>query len=358
MNRLIFVTQVIDPDDPVLGYVAGPITALATRFDEVVVVANEVRSDANDLGVRVLSLGKESGRGRLARGAAYQSILASLALQGRRQTTLLAHMCPLYLTLAAPVARARRITTMLWFSHPRDSRALAAAERAADAVLTALPGSYPRPSAKVHVIGQTVDTSIFRPQSRPGPGGALRLLAIGRVSPVKNLELVVRALGLARHSGVDATLTIVGPSLGAAGREHRRHLAVVAESLCLSDSVTFAEPVPHDRVPDLIHGCSAVVNATSGGSADKVVFEAMACGRPVLASNPALADALSASPVSLRFTEGDPASLARRLAELAATPADVWARLGAAMRDEVVSNHSNDHWAGRVAEIAADTARR
>lgn len=354
----MFVTQVIDPGDPVLGYVVGPIKALAARFDEVIVVANEVRSGAADLGVRVVSLGKEAGRGRLARGAAYQSSLVSLALaRPRSATTLLAHMCPVYLTLAAPVARARRMTTMLWFSHPRDSRALAAAERAADAVLTALPGSYPRPSAKVHVIGQTVDTSLFRPMSPPAPGGALKLLAIGRVSPVKNLEVVVRALAVARRAGVAATLKIVGPSIDAAGRDHRRHLGGMVESLKLGDHVAFAEPVPHDRVPDLIDGCSALVNATTGGSADKVVFEAMACGRPVLASNPALAEALSASPIALRFTEGDPSSLAQRLVELAKAPPDLWARLGATMRDEVVENHSNGHWAGRVAEIAADHAR-
>ena len=70
METLVFVTQLIDPDDPVLGFVVPQIRVLTERFD-VVVIANEVRRVPSDLSAEVVSLGKEHGAGRLTRGARF-----------------------------------------------------------------------------------------------------------------------------------------------------------------------------------------------------------------------------------------------------------------------------------------------
>ena len=44
MSRLVFVTQVLDPDDAVLGFVPNYLRPLARRVDRLVVIANEVRA--------------------------------------------------------------------------------------------------------------------------------------------------------------------------------------------------------------------------------------------------------------------------------------------------------------------------
>lgn len=352
MARLVMVVQLLDPDDPVLGYVAGPIAALTSHFDEVVVVANEVRA-VGDLGIRTISLGKESGRRRWGRGLAYQAALLSLARSRRDDTVVLAHMCPEYLNLALPVARVMGIPTMLWFSHPRDSMQLALAEWGASAVLTALPGSFPRTSTKVHVIGQTVDTTLFRPSDPRPPAEHFDLVAVGRVSPVKNLDVVIRALAEVRAGGIDARLRIVGPSVGESAERCRADLIDLAGKLGVGSVVSMEAPVPHHLIPELLAGSDALVNATTGGSADKVVFEAMASGRPVVASNPALAEALSASPINLRFGPGDHAAMARVIADLARADSTTRRLVAGAMRAEAETNHSCGHWAAGVAEVAA-----
>ena len=73
MQRVVFVTQLIDPDDPVLGFVVPQIRVLAERVDHLTVIANEVRSVPAGLPADFVSLGKERGRGRLARGARYEA---------------------------------------------------------------------------------------------------------------------------------------------------------------------------------------------------------------------------------------------------------------------------------------------
>jgi hypothetical protein len=138
VTHAIFVTQLLDPTDPVLGNVPSLVGALASHADSVTVIANEVRDprSAPD-GVRVVSLGKERGAGRLARGAALQRAVADATR--RRPAFLLAHMCPEYLVLTGLIAKARRVPSILWFTHPSQTRALVAAEHLASGVATTLP---------------------------------------------------------------------------------------------------------------------------------------------------------------------------------------------------------------------------
>jgi glycosyltransferase involved in cell wall biosynthesis len=126
-------------------------------------------------------------------------------------------------TLAAPIAKARNALTLLWFAHPSDSWRLALAERLADRILTSIPGSYPRRSRKVRVIGQAIDTDRFALAPPPGRRDAeLRLVAIGRMSKAKRYDLaleVVTSLSYTRwrtHNPED-TLRFFGLRLYEAG---------------------------------------------------------------------------------------------------------------------------------------------
>ena len=157
--RLIFVTQLIDPEDPNLGFVVPQLSALADRVDGLTIVANEVRSAPPDLRAEVISLGKEQGRGQIARGARYEAVIAR-EIRQHRPVALLAHMCPVYLNLAAPLARVAHVDAAL-VRALLEHASLALAERLVDVVITAFPASYPRSSPKVRPIGHAIDTSAF-----------------------------------------------------------------------------------------------------------------------------------------------------------------------------------------------------
>jgi glycosyltransferase involved in cell wall biosynthesis len=356
VERLIFVTQLIDPDDPVLGFVVSQVRSLSTHAD-VLVIANEVRSVPDLLGAEVISLGKERGRHKAARGLRYFSAIGS-ELRRTPRSAILAHMCPIYLTLAAPLARTYRIPTMLWFVHPADTMTLRTAERLSDAVVTALPGSYPRPGPKVEAIGHAIDTDAFAWSAlRPRDPNSLRLLALGRTSPVKGYDVMIRAVAAARHAGVSAELRIVGPSVTGLERRHREELRVLAAQ-CAPGAVHFDDGVPRAEVAALLCSADVVVNATDPGSADKVVFEAMAAGRPVLASSPAFGPLLADSPLPLSFPNRDARVLADRIRMIASAPTDEIMRASRMLRRRIELEHSIQHWATNVLRVATELSAR
>lgn len=352
--RLVFVTQLVDPDDPVLGFTVGWIRALAQRSQHLVVIANEVRRVPSALGAEVVSLGKERRAGRTRRGFRYLGILESV-LRRHRPHALLAHMCPQYLVVAAPVLRLHRTPGALWFTHSQDSNVLRWAERTAAVVMTALLGSFPFPSAKVRATGHGVDVSRFSCVP-PAPGGrVLRLLALGRLSPAKGLDAIIEGAREARDDGVPVALRIVGPTTTPAEEAYARKVRKRAQA---SGEFVSVEPaVSPAEIPDLLVGVDLLVNGMRGGSADKVVFEAMAAGRPVVYSNPCFDPLTAGLPVRLRYREDDPADLADLLRELWEAGPRVRAEVGAILAQRVREAHSLDSWAERVIRVLAEVGR-
>lgn len=350
---LIFVTQLVDADDAVLGFTLRQVKALARRT-RVVVIANEVRSVPRDLGADVLTLGKEAGRGRVRRTVAYQVALLR-AWRRLERPVLFAHMCPEYVVAARPLARLVRLPLTLWFTHPSDSPRLGRAARASRRVFTAMPGSFPRRDVTAEAIGHSIDMSEFAVQPQPA-GGPLRLLAVGRTSPVKGYAEIIRAVAETKAAGGEVVLRIVGGATTADEAVQRGELAALIEALDAADRVTLAGPVPPAQVVAELAGAHVLVSATAAGSADKAVFEALACGRPVVTSNPVFADLLGGFEPPLLYPAGDVAALAERLLRLASLPAGALSSLGLALRERVENAHSLDNWAGKIA-TAIDEVR-
>jgi len=342
------VTQLVDPDDPVLGFVVDQIRALRTDGD-VIVIANEVRHVPPDLEGAVLTLGKERGYGRTRRTVRYLTIVTRLAATHRAQA-LLAHMCPVYLVVAAPITKLLRVRTALWFVHPADTPMLRLAERLADVVVTALPGSYPRRSAKVVPIGHAIDTDrIQRLALDRRPDEPLHLLALGRTSAVKGYRTLIRAAATARGDGADVELRIVGPSVTTAEAHHRREL----EQLVASSGapVRLDSGVARGEVAQLLSDTDALVNTTDRGSADKVVFEAMAAGRPVLVTSDAFAPLVADLPLTLLRPPNDATALAAGITALATASPSALDEIGAELRRRVERDHSLRHWAQALRKL-------
>jgi len=331
--RVVFVTQAADPADPVLGSTLAMIRALAARVDEVVVLADRVDERALPANCRARSFAAPS---QAARGARYLGALApELA---RRPVAVVAHMAPVFALLAAPLARPMRAPLLLWFTQQAAGPLLHAAERVVDRLLTVDERSVPLRSSKVRAIGHGIDVAALPcvPERQPP---LRRLLGLGRYAPVKGWETVVRAL----PELPGATLTLHGPELTDADRAHRPWLAALAGELGVRERVTFGDPVPYAAVPQLFGLADAVVNATRGNAADKVVYEAAAACLPVFAASPVFDTLL---PEQLRFHGDYPGSLAERVRNYSGGA-------GSELRERVAAKHSVDHWAERVLEEAS-----
>jgi glycosyltransferase involved in cell wall biosynthesis len=249
------------------------------------------------------------------------------------------------------VARAR---SALWFVHPADTPMLRLAERLADVVVTALPGSYPRRTPKVVPIGHAIDTDRIQVHTKGRhPGEPLRLLALGRTSPVKGYRTLILATAAAHDRGAPVRARIVGPSVTSNEVQHRREL----EQLVASSGapVNLEGGVARGEVAQVLTDADALVNTTERGSADKVVFEAMAAGRPVLVTSDAFAPLVADLPLALLRAPNDTAALAAGITALAeATPAELDA-VGAQLRERVEREHSLRHWAECLRRLLVPT---
>jgi glycosyltransferase involved in cell wall biosynthesis len=251
-------------------------------------------------------------------------------------------MCPIYAVLAAPIARPAGVPVVLWFAHWRASALLRAAERASTTVASVDQRSFPLRSRKLHAIGHGIETSAFRCSPRSGRARP-RLLALGRYSPAKGLEVVVRAV-----AETDAELTVRGPALTDEERRHRRDLERLVVELGLQERVSLGDAVPRTAVLALFADSDALVNNMRAGAPDKVVYEAAASCLPVLASNPVFDSLLEPE---FLFERNDPADLAARIRALEAFDADARTAVGRELRRRVEAGHSAEHWAERLLAI-------
>jgi glycosyltransferase involved in cell wall biosynthesis len=339
--KLVFVTQQVDPEHPALAATVPKIAALARLVDEVVVLADGAVENVLPANCRVRTFRAAHKTGR---GARFEAALAR-ELRGLRGGAVVAHMCPIYAVLAAPLVRPLRIPLVLWFTHWRASRLLQAAERVSTAVVSVDTRSFPIESGKARAIGHGIDVSEFSCTTRDG-GAGLRLLALGRYSPAKGLDVVLRALA-AVDGGV--RLDVHGPSLSAEEQAHRAELERLAGELPLDGRVDLWGPVPRAEISTLLASHDALVNNMRAGAPDKVVYEAAAACVPVLASNPVFDTLLDPAQ---RFSRDDPGELADRIRALAALSAAEREALGRRLRERVEQSHSVDSWARGVLEAA------
>ena len=174
--RLVVVTQQVDPASPVLGATVAKLRALAARVDELVVLADSAVEGVLPANCRVRPF--RAAR-RAGRGLRFESALARELARRPRPAAVLAHMCPIYAVLAAPVARPLRVPVLLWFTHWRRSRLLSTAELLSNRVLSVDERTFPLRSKKVVAIGHGIDVSDLPCVARPARD-ELMLLALGR----------------------------------------------------------------------------------------------------------------------------------------------------------------------------------
>ena len=355
--RLVLATQVVDLDDPNLAQTVDLVEALAARCASVAVVCDRVGRHRLPSNVSFSTFGSAS---RLGRGLAFQRALAG-AVRGGRPDAVLAHMVPLFLVLAGPLAKALRIPLLLWYTHWNADRSLRAAARLADVVLSVDERSFPVASPKVRGIGHAIDLRRFAARDAPPPcDGRLRLLALGKTEPWKGFPVLLDAVERAAGAGVDVRLELRGPQLTERQRLHREALeARVRASATLRGRVAVLDAVGRDEVPGLVRAADAVVSpsAERGGAEalDKVVYESAACAVPVLACNPSLEPVLA--PHGLFFRGGDPDDLAEKLLALARTGPAQRAETGQRLRRWVEERHSLDGWADAVVAAVGDARR-
>ena len=146
---------------------------------------------------------------------------------------------------------------------------------------------YRTPSHKLQVIPAGVDLELFRPGDKAQARRMLGLsekrvmLYVGRIEPIKGLDILVNAVALLEEIG-DTKLLVVGGRPGE--DEELDRLKHLVANLGIADMVTFTGAVPQSELPTYYSAADVFVLPSYSESFGLVALEAMACGIPVVAS--------------------------------------------------------------------------
>jgi glycosyltransferase involved in cell wall biosynthesis len=281
--KLLIVTQVVDKNDPVLGFFHRWIEEFAKYAESIEVICLK-KGDFNvPTNVRVHSLGKENGdKSRLR----YSLRFLRLVWQLRRSyDNVFVHMNPEYIVLAGPFWRLWGKRIALWYMHKSVTASLRLGVLYAHDIFTASERSMRIRTPKKRVMGHGIPVELIPEVPPPLSSCPVSLVTIGRISKIKRIDLLIAALQNLRSGGIDAKLTIIGGPAGDSGAKHAEALTAKVGEYNLEQHVHFAGPVPHARISTFFEDAHLFVHASDTGSLDKAVLEPLAAGLPVITTD-------------------------------------------------------------------------
>ena len=345
MAKIVFITQVVDPSDPNLGATRAKIGALARRVDEVVVLCDRGSADELPANCRVRTFG---ARRRPQRAFRYIALLADEL--NDRPLVVIAHMIPLYAVVAAPLVRLRRVPLMLWYTHWKSHAVLRLAAIVCTQLLSVDERSFPLRSRKVHGIGHGIDLDEFSCQpSSPTEGRPLRVLSLGRYSPPKKLDELIEGVRIARGRDVDVRIDLYGTTGSPALDAYKRRLEELVARPEYAGFASVGGAIPRTELAPVY--AAADIVASDFISPDKVVLEACASCRPVLASDESFDRLFAGIEPSLAFERGRPETFADRIEALAALDDEARNTIGRELRERVSRQHSVETWADAILDL-------
>jgi D-inositol-3-phosphate glycosyltransferase len=147
---------------------------------------------------------------------------------------------------------------------------------------------YGADPARIEIVAPAVDHAFFAPGNRPQarralglPGGEPMLLFVGRIQPLKGLDVAVQALAAA---GRDAFLTVVGGPSGPEGDAELERVHKMVADLGLVDRVRFVPPQRHELLSTFYRAADVCLVPSRSESFGLVALESAACGTPVVAA--------------------------------------------------------------------------
>lgn len=350
--RILMIVQLVDEGDWLRGFIVPWIRALAARVEHLDVLALEQREADLPQNVAVYSMGKEHRHSRLQELFAFHRTLSQLA---PKVDVIFSHMTPRYTWLAAPYARLYGKPQVLWFVHRQVTWELRLAHWAATRITTASPESFSIPSPKVHVLGHGIDLTHFNPADNPAQDNLI--LSVGRLSPIKNHDVLIRAAAHLRDQGCDFQMVIAGGATEE-NPEYPLYLTSLIKELDLDSQVRLLGAVPYREVASLYHQAALTVNLCPTGGMDKAVLESMASGIPTLVHNRTFLPLLEDDTAALWCESLNPESVAAQLVHLLSQPPGSRAALGKRLSERVRAEYSLGSLADRLVSVFEEVVRK
>lgn len=230
--------------------------------------------------------------------------------------------------------------------------------READAIVAATPldraqmvWHYGARGSRIHIVPVGVDLRRFQPRDAAMARTMLNLppaphriiLLVARIEPLKGIDALIEASALLVQHHPEWRGALTALIVGGGSEEKRTHwnteqrrLDAIRQRLGVTDIVRFAGAQPQERLPLYYTAADVVTMPSHYESFGMAALEALACGRPVIATNAGGPAFIIEDGVSGLLTPpSDPPTLARHLERLLLND-DERATMGAAARERAL----------------------
>ena len=292
--KILVITQKYDINDSNLGAFIDWWNKLAEKLEKIYILALEKRSEPTKANMEVLSMGKEEGAGFLRKiFGFYSGFFKTIG----KVDAVLVHMIPKYIILSFPVAFILRKPIFMWYTGVTVNRQLKLAVLFCKKVFTAHEAAMRVETKKRIVVGHGIDINKFSisnfspfggsPEGRQFSNDEITILSVGRITPSKGHDFIIRAIADLIKSGYSVKLKIIGGVIQEYHQEYFEYLKRLAKDLKINEKVEFLGPVSYDKMPVYLQSAEILINAVPFGGLDKVILEAMASCVIPLTSNSA-----------------------------------------------------------------------
>lgn len=345
---LLMITRKVDYSDPLAGFIYTWVKKLGENVDELRVITWQ-EGDVEGLpeNIHIFELPTKMN---LLRKVARFKILVLKNI--RAADGVFCHQMPEYTILAAPIAKLFGKKVVSWYTHKRVSFRMRLMTLLSDTIITASEKSFRLKSRKVKVVGHGIDTQRFKPLQIPNNKSQIpnsfKIISIGRISPTKDYESMIKAMQILRNGRVkDISLDIYGDVGLPRHRPYLESLTQMIGVMNLERQVFLKGPVPHGETPALLQNADLFINLSNTGSLDKAVLEAMASGCIVLTCNEAFANIL---PQELLVEKDNPRALAGKIEMVKELSGQEMKHMKEQLRIKVVDNHNLDTLVRKIVE--------
>jgi len=351
--KLLIVTQKVDREDDGLGFFHQWLESFAEVFEHITVICLGKGEYHLPQNVEVFSLGKEknvaqnkrlprSDLGELRQGPTLAGRLRYVwnfyRLIFKRRSNydaVFVHMNPEYVVLGGWLWRLWGKRVALWYNHRRGGLRVQVAALFAERIFYTSPYAYACRFKHARQMPAGIDTKQFTP-SKGVERSENSILLLGRISPVKYVEIMIQALIILDERGIDFVATCYGDPTD---RDHayNRKIRALAKPLEEKGKIFFCKGVPNYKTPSIYSAHEFFLNATPRGSLDKSVPEAALCSALPVVCNESFENIL---PKELFFKEGNANDLAMGLELLFSLRAEQRVKIGEQIREAVIQKHS------------------
>ena len=185
--------------------------------------------------------------------------------------------------IVAPITFLLGIPHYLWYAHKSKPISLSLAYPLIDGILSSTSGSCPLEKPKVYLIGQGIDSKLFRVEITDNDK-CIDLVHFGRIDESKGLIEIIELVKSKRSELTPYTLTLIGNPARNESRLYFDKLTKLSKDSSYREWLTIEPAIARGELTSKLKNFQVFIH-NFNGSLDKTLLEATLCNLHIITSN-------------------------------------------------------------------------